>query len=94
MVKQRFKDEETRNDYLINLAYEQAAKQLEEGTASPTVLTHFLKQGTAQTQLQIEKVRKETALLEQKTIEIRENSSMKANQEEIMASIGKYSGKE
>lgn len=94
MVKQRFKDEETRNDYLINLAYEQAAKQLEEGTASPTVLTHFLKQGTAQTQLQIEKVRKETALLEQKTSEIREKSSMKANQEEIMASIGKYSGKE
>ena len=94
MVKQRFKDEETRNDYLINLAYEQAAKQLEDGTASPTVLTHFLKQGTAQTQLQIEKVRKETALLEQKTSEIREKSSMKANQEEIMASIGKYSGKE
>jgi len=94
LVKQRFKDEETRNDYLINLAYEQAAKQLEEGTASPTVLTHFLKQGTAQTQLQIEKVRKETALLEQKTSEIREKSSMKANQEEIMASIGKYSGKE
>lgn len=94
MVKQRFKDEETRNDYLINLAYEQAAKQLEEGTASPTVLTHFLKQGTAQTQLQIEKVRKETALLEQKTSEIREKSSMKANQDEIMASIGKYSGKE
>lgn len=94
MIKQRFKDEETRNDYLINLAYEQAAKQLEEGTASPTVLTHFLKQGTAQTQLQIEKVRKETALLEQKTSEIREKSSMKANQEEIMASIGKYSGKE
>lgn len=94
MVKQRFKDEEARNDYLINLAYEQAAKQLEEGTASTTILTHFLKQGTAQTQLQIEKVRKETALLEQKTSEIREKSSMKANQEEIMASIGKYSGKE
>lgn len=94
MVNKRFKNQEDLNDHLIRLAYEQAAKQLEEGTASPTVLTHFLKQGTAQTQLQIEKVRKETALLEQKTSEIREKSSMKANQEEIMASIGKYSGKE
>ena len=47
----------------IDAAYSLAQRQLDEGSASPSVITHFLKMGTARAQLEQEKLRKETELL-------------------------------
>ena len=51
---------------LIALAYRQAQKQMEEGTASPAVLTHFLRLGTVREEVRLEKARLEIKYMETK----------------------------
>lgn len=57
---------ETRENQMIALAYDEAQRQMLEGTASAMVITHFLKAGTAKTQLETEKLRRENILLDAK----------------------------
>lgn len=58
---------EARENQMISLAVDLAEKQLQEGTASSQVITHFLKLGTTKAQLEKEKLAKENALLTAKT---------------------------
>ena len=51
---------EDREQYLINLALDNAERQLREGTASSQVVTHFLKLGSSREQLEQDKLREET----------------------------------
>lgn len=51
-----------RESRMINLAMEQAEKQLREGTASPLVLSHFLKLGTAKYEYEKQKLEADTKL--------------------------------
>ena len=51
---------------MINLALELAEKQLREGTAPATTVNHYLKLASTREQLEVEKLRNETALLEAK----------------------------
>ena len=44
-----------------------AEKQMREGTASPLVISHFLKLGTARAKLESERIRKESELATAKT---------------------------
>jgi hypothetical protein len=48
------------------MAWDLAAKQLEEGTASSQVITYFLKLGSEKTRLEILKLEREAALMEAK----------------------------
>ena len=57
---------EEREQQIIGLAYDLAEKQMRDGTASSQVITHFLKRGNIQAELEVEKLRKENALLEAK----------------------------
>lgn len=57
-------------------AYELAQQQLDDGSASPSVITHFLKMGTERARLEREKLAKETELLQTKTIAIQESKNM------------------
>ena len=54
---------EARENQMIALAVDLAEQQLIDGTASAQVITHFLKLGTTKTELEKEKIRKETELL-------------------------------
>lgn len=58
---------EGRENQLINLAVDLAAKQLSEGTASAQVITHFLKLATTTQRLEKEKLINENLLLKAKT---------------------------
>lgn len=60
------KTPEEREQQVISLAYDLAEQQIRNGTASSQVITHFLKRGNIQAQLEVEKLRKENALLEAK----------------------------
>lgn len=53
---------ESRQSQLTALATNLAEQQLRDGTASPSVIVHFLKLGTVQAQLEIEKLKADTIL--------------------------------
>lgn len=76
----------------IASAYILAQKQLDEGTASPSVIAHFLKMGTARAQLEQEKLRKETELLQTKKIAIEETKNMEQLFAEAMSAMKRYQG--
>ena len=84
---------EARENQLISLAMDLAEKQLAEGTASSSVITHYLKLASTREQLEKEKLEKENRLLSAKTEAI---ESMK-NAEELYANairaMGLYSGR-
>lgn len=61
----------SREKQLISLAIDLAEKQLLNGTAPASVLTHFLKLGATDNELEKEKIRKETILLEAKVAAIK-----------------------
>ena len=58
---------EARENQMIALAGNLAEKQLQEGTASSQVITHYLKLGSSKYQLENEKLREENKLLVAKT---------------------------
>lgn len=58
---------EARENEMIALAIDLAEKQLIEGTASSSVITHYLKLGTTREKLEKEKLQKENELLRAKT---------------------------
>lgn len=55
-----------RENQLISLATDLAEEQLENGTASAQVITHYLKLGSSRERLEQEKLEKENELLETK----------------------------
>jgi hypothetical protein len=57
---------EGRENQLIAKAYELAEKQIDDGSASAQVITHFLKLGTEREKLERQKLTKETLLLQAK----------------------------
>lgn len=59
-------DPEAREKQLMNLAYELAEKQLADGTASPSVINHFLKLATKKETLEREILEKQSVLIQAK----------------------------
>lgn len=57
---------EAREQQLISLSMDRAEQQLRDGTASPSVIVHFLKLGTTNAELEKEKLKNENLLLEAK----------------------------
>lgn len=74
----------------IMSAYELAQQQLDEGTASPSVITHFLKMGTERARLEREKLAKETELLQTKTIAIQESKNMEKMFSDAITAMKSY----
>lgn len=58
---------EARENQMIAKAVALAEKQLNEGTASSQIITHYLKLGTEKEMLKLEQLRAETELLKAKT---------------------------
>lgn len=68
---------EARENQMIALAVRLAEKQLEEGTASAQVITHFLKLGSTKEKLEKERLEEENKLLRAKTKALEEAADMK-----------------
>lgn len=75
---------EGREQQMVALAFDLAQTQLEEGTASAQVITHFLKFGSSQNKLEQERLRKENLLLEARVEQI---SASAQNSELYMEAI-------
>lgn len=83
---------EARENQLIALAYDQAEKQLMQGVAPAPVVTHFLKLGTMQARLELEKVRKENLLLEAKTEALKSGKHVEELYENALNAMRIYKG--
>lgn len=71
-----------------------AEKQLLEGTASPSVLTHYLKLGTSREQLEQERLRRENVVLEAKAEAYASNARIEELFGEAINAFKSYSGQE
>lgn len=83
---------ESRENQLIALSVDLAEKQLREGTASSQVITHFLKLGSTKTQLELEKIRHENALLEARTQSLQSAKRVEELYENALNAMRDYSG--
>lgn len=83
-------DPEDRDKQLMNKAYNLAEKQLEDGTASPSVINHFLKIASRRETLEREILASQKLLIEAKSHNIKEANDTKKLVEDAMDAIRKY----
>lgn len=83
---------EGRENQLIAKAINLAEKQLDEGTASSQVITHFLKLGTENAKLEREKLRHENELLKAKTEMIESSKHAEELFEKALKAMSDYRG--
>lgn len=83
---------EARENQMIAKAIDLAEKQLDEGTASSQVITHFLKLATTKTQLEKEKLERENALLRAKTDSIQAQQRSDELFNDAIEAMKRYSG--
>lgn len=83
--------DESRENYLSSLALDLAEKQLQDGSASPLVIAHFLRQGSPRAQLEREKIRQENALLAAKTAAIESAGNEEQMYENAIEAMKRYS---
>lgn len=81
-----------REKQLISLAMDRAEQQMRDGTASSQVITHFLKLGTIDHEMELEKLRHENALLEAKTEAIKSAENMEKAYIEAVEAMRRYRG--
>ena len=85
-------DPEARQNQLIALAVDCAEQQLRDGTASAQVIAYFLKQGSIQAKLEIERLTEENKLLRTKTEAIASEKRSAELVEEALKAFKNYSG--
>lgn len=83
---------EVRENQLVSMAVDLAEKQLREGTASAQVITHFLKLGTVREKVYLDKLRRESELMEAKTEAIRSGDNFEQIYRDAIAAMRMYSG--
>ena len=83
---------ESRENQMISLAVDLAEKQLQEGTASSQVITHFLKLGSTKQQLEKQKLEEENKLLRAKTENLQSMGRIEELYEEAINAMRNYSG--
>lgn len=83
---------EKQENILIGLAYELAEKQLREGTASPMIVAQLLKRGTMREELELEKLRRETAMLTSKKAVLDASTNTEQLMSEAIAAMRSYQG--
>lgn len=81
-----------REKEVVSLAVDLAEKQLREGSASPSVITHYLKLGTTSYQLELEKLKHENELLQAKTKNVQSLGRMEELYEEALNALRSYQG--
>lgn len=78
----------------IESAYILAQSQLDDGTASPSIIAHFLRMGTERARLEREKLEKETELLRSKNSAIVNAEQADKRYAAAIEAMKVYSGKE
>lgn len=83
---------ESRENQLISLAVDLAERQLQEGTASSQVITHYLKLGSTKERREKEKLEEEIKLLRARTEALQSAKKSEELFEEAIRAMKKYSG--
>lgn len=83
---------EGREEQLIALAINLAEKQLEEGTASAQVITHYLKLASTRERLEKEKLAHENELLKAKTESLKSMARVEELYANAINAMKTYSG--
>ena len=83
---------EARENQLISLAVDLAEKQLQEGTASSQVITHYLKLGSTKERIEKEILEKQKELISAKTESIKSAQRIEELYNEAINAMRKYSG--
>ncbi len=81
-------------NHMVNLAVQLAEQQLRDGTASPTVVTHYLKLGTLDYEIQLEKLRNEAELAKARAQQIASSENMERLAAKAIEAFGRYTGGE
>ena len=69
-----------------------AEKQIEEGTASPSVIVHFLKLATVRNQIELENLREQNKLITAKTEAIQAQQNLSEMFQEVVSAFREYNG--
>jgi hypothetical protein len=83
---------EARESQLISLAVDLAEKQLQEGTASSQVITHYLKLGSTKERIEKEILEKQKELISAKTEALHSAKRMEELYTEAIKAMRNYSG--
>lgn len=83
---------EARENQLIALAVDLAEKQLREGTASASVITHYLKLASQREQLEQDMLKHKTKLLEAQTESLETAKHIEELYSEAIDAMRRYSG--
>lgn len=83
---------EARETQLISLAVDLAERQLQEGTASSQVITHYLKLGSSKERLEREKLEEENKLLRAKTEALQSQKRVEELYAQAISAMKSYSG--
>lgn len=83
---------EARENQIIAKAMDLAERQIDEGTASSQVLTHFLKLATTRAELEKEKIKHENELLRAKTESLQSAKKMEEVYVKALNAMKRYSG--
>ncbi|MCF0238887.1 MAG: hypothetical protein HUJ62_00290 [Streptococcus gallolyticus] len=75
---------------LINKTVKLVEKQLDEGTASPSVITHYLRLASTRAELEKEKLKNETELLRNKSETLESGKNTERLYEEAMEAMKSY----
>lgn len=86
------KSPESRENYLISLAFKVAEQKLLDGTASSQLLTHFLKLATTKEELENEKLRADLKVAEAKVKHLESQSTSADLYEKAIAAFKTYAG--
>lgn len=83
---------DAREQQLVAKAVDLAEKQIEDGTASAQVITHFLRLGTTRERLEQEKLRRENLLLEGRTEQLASQGRIEELYKSALNSMRDYGG--
>lgn len=81
-----------REDEMINLAVDLAEQQLRDGTASTTVLVHYLKLGSTRGMLEQEMLENKTQMIKAQTESIKSSKRMEDLYNNALSAMRLYSG--
>lgn len=83
---------EAREQQLINLAMNAAEEKLRNGTASNSIIVHFLKLGTAKAELEKAKLQADVELAEAKTEGIKQQAKVEELYAKAIDAMKSYQG--
>lgn len=90
--RRRARDPQQRENQVIALAMDVAEEQLRNRTASPAVITHFLRLGTEKYKYENERLSRENRMLEAKTEAIESQQKSEELYSEAIAAFKSYMG--